>query len=139
MIEASAVTAEGRISINDLGIWKDEHIEKLAQIARFIHSQGARAGIQLAHAGRKASMTAPFGGERLLTPEEGRWQPVAPSAIAFSPTYAVPKALDEVGIAEIVSAFRAAARRADAAGFDFIEIHGAHGYLLHEFMSPLAN
>jgi 2,4-dienoyl-CoA reductase-like NADH-dependent reductase (Old Yellow Enzyme family) len=139
MIEASAVTAEGRISINDLGIWKDEHIEKLAQIARFIHSQGARAGIQLAHAGRKASMTAPFGGERLLTPEEGRWQPVAPSAIAFSPTYAIPKALDETGIAEIVGAFRAAARRADAAGFDFIEIHGAHGYLLHEFMSPLAN
>ena len=139
MIEASAVTAEGRISINDLGIFKDEHIEKLAEIAQFIHSQGARAGIQLAHAGRKASMTAPFGGERLLTPEEGRWEPVAPSAIAFSPTYAVPRALDEAGIAGVVSAFAAAARRADAAGFDFVEIHGAHGYLLHEFMSPLAN
>src|SRR5665811_843701 len=87
MIEASAVLAEGRISSGDLGIWKDEHIPKLAQIARFIHSQGVRAGIQLAHAGRKASMTPPFGGERLLTPEEGRWQPVAPSAIAFAPHY----------------------------------------------------
>lgn len=139
MIEASAVLSEGRISIGDLGIWKDEHIEKLAQIARFIHSQGARAGIQLAHAGRKGSMTVPFGGERLLTPEEGRWEPVGPSAIPFSPNYAVPRALDEAGIAGVVEAFAAAARRADAAGFDFVEIHGAHGYLLHEFMSPLAN
>ena len=139
MMEASAVTPEGRISINDLGIWKDAHIEKLAQIVRFIHSQGAPAGIQLAHAGRKGSMTAPFGGERLLTPEEGRWQPVAPSAIAFSPNYAVPKALEESEIAELVAAFSEAAKRADAAGFDFVEIHGAHGYLLHEFMSPLAN
>lgn len=139
MMEASAVTPEGRISINDLGIWKDAHIEKLAQIARFIHSQGARAGIQLAHAGRKGSMTAPFGGERLLTPEEGRWEPVGPSAIAFSDHYAVPKALDQAGVARVVSAFAEAAKRADAAGFDFVEIHGAHGYLLHEFMSPLAN
>lgn len=139
MMEASSVTPEGRISINDLGIWKDAHIEKLAQIARFIHSQGARAGIQLAHAGRKGSMTAPFGGERLLTPEEGRWEPVAPSAVAFSPNYAVPKALDEAEIAGVAAAFAAAAKRADAAGFDFVEIHAAHGYLLHEFMSPLAN
>ena len=139
MMEASAVAPEGRISINDLGIWKDAHVEKLSQIARFIHSQGARAGIQLAHAGRKSSMTAPFGGERLLTPEEGRWEPVAPSAVAFSDHYAVPKALDEAGIARVVSAFAEAAKRADAAGFDFVEIHGAHGYLLHEFMSPLAN
>ena len=139
MTEASAVTPEGRISINDLGIWKDEHIEKLAQIVRFIHSQGAVAGMQLAHAGRKGSMTAPFTGERLLTPEEGRWQPVAPSAIAFSDSYAVPEALNEVGIAGVVTAFAAAAKRAYAAGFDFIEIHGAHGYLLHEFVSPLSN
>jgi 2,4-dienoyl-CoA reductase-like NADH-dependent reductase (Old Yellow Enzyme family) len=139
MVEASAVTPEGRISIGDLGIWKDEHIEKLAQIVRFIHSQGSRAGIQLAHAGRKASMTVPFGGERLLKPEEGQWQTVAPSAIPFSESYSVPKALDEAEIAGVVSAFAAAARRADAAGFDFVEIHGAHGYLLHEFMSPLAN
>ncbi|HEY2470700.1 MAG TPA: NADH:flavin oxidoreductase/NADH oxidase [Terracidiphilus sp.] len=139
MMEASAVTAEGRISIADLGIWKDAHIEKLAQVVRFIHSQGARAGIQLAHAGRKGSMTSPFGGERLLTPQEGRWEPVAPSAVAFSPTYAVPKALDDAEIADVVAAFAAAAKRADAAGFDFVEIHGAHGYLLHEFLSPLAN
>jgi len=139
MTEASAVTPEGRISINDLGIWKDEHIEKLAQIARFIHSQGARAGIQLAHAGRKGSMTAPFGGERLLAPEEGQWQPVGPSAIAFSPNYAVPSELDETEISGVVRAFADAAKRADAAGFDLVEIHGAHGYLLHEFLSPLAN
>ena len=139
IIEASAVTPEGRISIGDLGIWKDAHIEKLAQIVRFIHSQGARIGIQLAHAGRKGSMTVPFGGERLLTPEEGRWEPVAPSAIPFSPTYAVPKALDVAEIAGLIAAFADAARRADAAGFDFVEIHAAHGYLLHEFMSPLAN
>src|SRR5262249_870836 len=123
----------------DLGIWKDEHIEKLAQIVRFIHSQGARAGIQLAHAGRKGSMTVPFGGERLLTPEQGRWQTVAPSAIPFSEAYSTPKALDETEIGGVVSAFANAARRADAAGFDFVEIHGAHGYLLTEFLSPLAN
>jgi 2,4-dienoyl-CoA reductase-like NADH-dependent reductase (Old Yellow Enzyme family) len=139
MTEASAVTPEGRISINDLGIWKDEHIAKLEQIARFIHSQGARAGVQLAHAGRKGSMTAPFGGERLLTPEEGRWEPLGPSAIAFSPNYAVPKALDEAEIAGVISAFADAARRVDRAGFDFVEIHAAHGYLLHEFLSPLSN
>jgi 2,4-dienoyl-CoA reductase-like NADH-dependent reductase (Old Yellow Enzyme family) len=139
MIEASAVTPEGRISIGDLGIWKDEHIEKLAQIVRFIHSQGSRAGIQLAHAGRKASMTVPFGGERLLKPEEGQWQTVAPSSIPFSETYSVPKALDEAEIAGVVSAFADAAKRADRAGFDFVEIHGAHGYLLHEFLSPLSN
>jgi 2,4-dienoyl-CoA reductase-like NADH-dependent reductase (Old Yellow Enzyme family) len=139
MTEASAVTPEGRISINDLGIWKDDHIPRLDQIARFIHSQGARAGVQLAHAGRKGSMTAPFGGERLLTREEGRWEPLGPSPIAFSPTYAVPKALDEAEIAGIIGAFADAARRVDKAGFDVVEIHAAHGYLLHEFLSPLAN
>jgi 2,4-dienoyl-CoA reductase-like NADH-dependent reductase (Old Yellow Enzyme family) len=139
MIEASAVVPEGRISSGDLGIYKDEHVEKLSQIARFIHSQGVRAGIQLAHAGRKASMTPPFGGERLLTPEEGRWDPLGPSAIPFSPNYAVPTALDQAGIDGVVHAFVEAAGRALKAGFDFIEIHGAHGYLLHEFLSPLAN
>ncbi|WP_109486085.1 NADH:flavin oxidoreductase/NADH oxidase [Occallatibacter savannae] len=139
MLEASAVTPEGRISIGDLGIWKDEHIDKLSQIVRFIHSQGSRAGIQLAHAGRKASMTVPFGGERLLTPEEGRWQTVAPSAIPFSETYSTPKALDEAEIAGTISAFSDAAKRANTAGFDFVEIHAAHGYLLHEFLSPLSN
>jgi len=139
MLEASAVTAEGRISPGDLGIYKDEHIPGLQRIASFIHSQGSRAGIQLAHAGRKGSMSVPFGGERLLSPAEGGWQPVAPSAIAFSPTYAVPQALDLAGIQVTVEAFRLAAIRALAAGFDFVEIHAAHGYLLNEFLSPLAN
>jgi 2,4-dienoyl-CoA reductase-like NADH-dependent reductase (Old Yellow Enzyme family) len=139
MIEASAVLPEGRISSADLGIWKDEHIPRLQQIARFIHAQGVRAGIQLAHAGRKGSMTPPFGRERLLTPEEGRWQTVGPSPIAFSPKYGVPQPLDQSGIAALVRAFAQGACRAKAAGFDFIEIHAAHGYLLHEFLSPLAN
>jgi 2,4-dienoyl-CoA reductase-like NADH-dependent reductase (Old Yellow Enzyme family) len=138
-LEASAVTPQGRITPADLGIWKDDHIPALQRIAQFIHSQGARAGIQLAHAGRKASMTPPFVAERLLPPAEGGWQPVAPSAIAFSPTYAVPQALDKPGIDAIIEAFRQAADRALTAGFDFIEIHAAHGYLLHEFLSPLAN
>ncbi len=138
-LEASAVTPEGRISSADLGIWKDEHIANLGRIARFLHSQGARAGIQLAHAGRKGSMTPPFHGERLLTAEEGAWTPVAPSPIAFSPTYATPEALDQQGIDATIQAFAQGARRALTAGFDLIEIHAAHGYLLHEFLSPLSN
>ena len=142
--EASAVTAEGRISPQDLGIWKDEHIPALKRTAEFIHSQGARAGMQLAHAGRKASMTAPFllpagTTDRLIPLTEGGWRPVAPSAIAFSPSYAVPRALDQAGIDAVIEAFRLGARRALAAGFDFVELHAAHGYLLHEFLSPLAN
>jgi 2,4-dienoyl-CoA reductase-like NADH-dependent reductase (Old Yellow Enzyme family) len=139
MVEASAVTPEGRISDGDLGIWKDEHIAQLRRIVEFIHGQGARAGIQLAHAGRKASMSVPFGEQRLLKPEEGGWQTVAPSAAAFSPTYSVPQALDKAGIHATVEAFGAAANRALAAGFDVVEIHAAHGYLLHQFLSPLAN
>ena len=139
ILEASAVTAEGRISSGDLGIWKDEHLPNLQRIARFIHSQGACPGIQVAHAGRKASMSVPLNGERLLSSEEGGWQPVAPSAIAFSPTYATPQALDQPGIDATIEAFRLAAQRALAADFDFVEIHAAHGYLLHEFLSPLAN
>ena len=139
ILEASAVVPEGRISIGDLGIWKDEHVPALKRIASFLHSQGARAGIQLAHAGRKASMAVPFAGERLLLPAEGGWQPVAPSALAFSSSYAVPDALDQAGIERVIEAFRQAARRALAAGFDFVEIHAAHGYLLHQFLSPLAN
>ena len=138
-LEASAVTPEGRISSGDLGIYKDEHVPGLQRIAQFIQSQGARAGIQLAHAGRKASMAVPFVGERLLTAEEGAWQPVAPSAIAFAPHYAVPLALDQAGIDSVIDAFRLAAGRALKAGFDFVEIHGAHGYLLNEFLSTLAN
>lgn len=137
--EAAAVLPEGRISNRDLGIWKDEHIPMLARIAAFLHGQGARAGVQIAHAGRKASVTAPFTGERLLTVEEGAWTPVAPSAIAFSPKYATPQALDRAGIHAVIAAFAQAAHRALTAGFDVVEIHAAHGYLLHEFLSPLAN
>jgi 2,4-dienoyl-CoA reductase-like NADH-dependent reductase (Old Yellow Enzyme family) len=139
LVEASAILPEGRITPSDLGIYSDEHVPGLARIAKFIHSQGVRAGIQLAHAGRKASMSSPFFGERLLRPNEGGWQPVGPSVIAFAPHYAVPEALDEAGIDTIIGAFARAAERASAAGFDFIEIHAAHGYLLHEFLSPLAN
>ena len=139
IVEASAVVPEGRISVGDLGIWKDEHIPGLKRIVDFVHSQGARVGIQLAHAGRKGSFAAAFGPERLLTPTEGGWQPVAPSAVAFAPTYAVPKALHPTAIPALLEAFAQAARRAEQAGFDFVEIHAAHGYLLHQFLSPLAN
>ena len=139
-LEAAAVTPEGRISPGDLGIWKDQHIPELHRIAEFVHTQGARAGMQLAHAGRKASTASPFNGHGLVLPADGGWQPVAPSAIAFAPAdYAVPTALDGAGIAAVVEAFRSAARRALDAGFDFVEIHAAHGYLLHEFLSPLSN
>jgi 2,4-dienoyl-CoA reductase-like NADH-dependent reductase (Old Yellow Enzyme family) len=139
-VEATAVTRDGRISPGDTGIWSDEHIEPLARIARFVHSQGAVAGIQLAHAGRKASCEAPWlGGASLKTPEQGGWPVVGPSAEPFAPGDPVPSELDERGISDIVGAFEAAARRAVAAGFRVIEVHAAHGYLLHEFLSPLSN
>jgi 2,4-dienoyl-CoA reductase-like NADH-dependent reductase (Old Yellow Enzyme family) len=138
--EATAVTPEGRISPQDLGLWKDEHIAPLARITTFLHSQGAHAGIQLAHAGRKASTFRPWSGEGLLSPEAGGWSNVlAPSAIPFASNYPQPHELDHAGIAQLIGAFRAAAIRADKAGFDVIEIHSAHGYLLHEFLSPLSN
>jgi len=139
ILEAAAVLPEGRISPADLGIWKDEHIPALARIAEFLHTQGARAGMQLAHAGRKASTWPPSTGTGRVLPGDGGWQPVAPSAIAFSPEYGMPAALDQAGIDAVVDAFRQAARRALQAGFDLVEIHAAHGYLLHQFLSPLAN
>jgi 2,4-dienoyl-CoA reductase-like NADH-dependent reductase (Old Yellow Enzyme family) len=140
MVEATAVTRDGRISPRDTGIWGDQHIEPLARIARFVHSQGAIAGIQLAHAGRKASCEPPWlGGASLKAPAAGGWTVVGPSAIAFAEGDPVPVALDEAGIDGIVAAFEAAARRALTAGFRVIEIHAAHGYLLHEFLSPLSN
>ena len=140
VVEASAVTRDGRITPADLGIWSDDHIEPLARIARFVHSQGAVAGIQLAHAGRKASCDVPQrGGMSLKTPEEGGWTVVGPSPIPFSEGDPVPVALDRAGIDAIVDAFAAAAARALKAGFRVIEIHSAHGYLLHEFLSPLSN
>jgi 2,4-dienoyl-CoA reductase-like NADH-dependent reductase (Old Yellow Enzyme family) len=139
ILEASAVLPEGRISSGDLGIWKDAQVPALARITGFLHSQGSRAGIQLAHAGRKGSRTPHFDEERLLLPNEGGWQTVAPSALAFSSGYDVPMALDQPGIDAVVEAFRKAALRARMAGFDFVEIHAAHGYLLHQFLSPLSN
>lgn len=138
--EATAVTPEGRISPGDLGLWKDEHIVPLKRIVDFLHGQGTLAGIQLAHAGRKASMRVPWLGERPVPIEEGGWDDVlAPSAIAFSSNYKQPQALDEAGIQRIIEAFAIAAQRAFQAGFDVVEIHAAHGYLLHEFLSPLSN
>ncbi len=140
IVEATAVTRDGRITNGDLGIWSDKHIEPLARIVRFVESQGAVAGIQLAHAGRKASCDVPWhGGAGLTTPEAGGWPVVGPSAIPFDEGNPVPKALDETGIEEIVAAFDAATKRALAAGFRLIEVHAAHGYLLHEFLSPLSN
>jgi len=138
--EATAVSAEGRISPQDLGLWKDEHIAPLARITAFLHGQGACAGIQLAHAGRKASTFRPWSGEGVITPEAGGWSNVlAPSAIPFSANYPQPHELDRDGIAAVRQAFRDAAVRAHKAGFDVIEIHAAHGYLLHEFLSPISN
>jgi 2,4-dienoyl-CoA reductase-like NADH-dependent reductase (Old Yellow Enzyme family) len=140
MVEATAVAREGRITSGDMGIWEDRQIEPLARIARFVQSQGAVAGIQLAHAGRKASCDLPWrSGKRLKTPEEGGWTVIGPSAIPFTEGDPPPLALDEPGIDAVVAAFEAAARRALAAGFQLIEIHAAHGYLLHEFLSPLSN
>jgi 2,4-dienoyl-CoA reductase-like NADH-dependent reductase (Old Yellow Enzyme family) len=140
MVEASAVSAEGRITPKDMGIWGEQHVEPLARIARFVHSQGAIAGIQLAHAGRKASCEPPWlGGARLKTPEAGGWTVVGPSSIPFNEGDPPPVELDEAGISSVVAAFESAVRRALAAGFKVIEVHAAHGYLLHEFLSPLSN
>ncbi len=140
IVEATAVTAEGRITPGDMGLWKDQQIAPLARIVRFLHTQGAYAGIQLAHAGRKASMSVPWTEERLLGPEEGGWEEiVAPSPVPFAPHYGQPQALTLAGIDRLVEAFVRSARRALEAGFDLLEIHAAHGYLLHEFLSPLAN
>jgi len=137
--EAAAVSPEGRISPQDLGIWKDEHIEKLAQITNFLSQHGTVPGIQLAHAGRKASTATPWLGRRKVNPEDGGWQPVAPSAIAFSETYPMPVELDQEGIDKVILDFTNAAKRALDAGFKVIEIHAAHGYLVHQFLSPLSN
>jgi 2,4-dienoyl-CoA reductase-like NADH-dependent reductase (Old Yellow Enzyme family) len=137
--EATAVEACGRISPQDTGIYLDSHVEAWRPIAEFLRGQGAIPGIQLAHAGRKASTTAPFLGEGRIAPEAGGWEPVAPSAIAFKEDYPTPRALAVEEINGLVAAFRKAAERALEAGFEVAEIHGAHGYLLHQFMSPLSN
>jgi 2,4-dienoyl-CoA reductase-like NADH-dependent reductase (Old Yellow Enzyme family) len=140
LTEASAVLPEGRISPQDLGIWTDDHIEPLAPIVRFIHEQGSVAGMQLAHAGRKASTYRPWEGNGTIPESAGGWKKVvAPSPLPFSDLYPMPSALSADGIQEVVQAFAAAARRAGEAGFRVIEIHAAHGYLIHEFLSPLSN
>jgi len=140
MTEATAVTPEGRISPQDLGIWSDAHIATLTRITEFIGAQGAVPGMQLAHAGRKASTRRPWEGVGAVTVEEGGWADVvAPSPIPFAPNYPMPNELLASGIQRIVAAFRAAAERALTAGFRLLEIHAAHGYLLHEFLSPLSN
>jgi 2,4-dienoyl-CoA reductase-like NADH-dependent reductase (Old Yellow Enzyme family) len=138
--EATAVLPEGRISPQDLGIWKDDHVEPLARIVRFIHEQGSVAGMQLAHAGRKASTYAPGKGHGSIPESEGGWNNVvAPSELPFTEDYPMPQALSIDGIQNIVFAFAAAARRSCEAGFRVIEIHAAHGYLIHEFLSPISN
>ena len=137
--EASAVTAEGRITAEDLGIWKDAHIEFLSRIVRFLKSQGTVAGMQIAHAGRKGSTQRPWEGSNKVSVADGGWVPVAPSAVAFSDTYPMPRAMTKEEIHGVVDAFGQAARRALEAGYQVLEIHAAHGYLAHEFFSPLSN
>jgi 2,4-dienoyl-CoA reductase-like NADH-dependent reductase (Old Yellow Enzyme family) len=140
MTEASAVLAEGRISPQDLGIYLDDHIPMLSRIFRFIEEQGAVPAMQLAHAGRKASTAQPWKGGGAVQESDGGWRPIwAPSALPFSPASITPEALDESEIARVVRAFGEAAKRAREAGAKLIEIHAAHGYLLHEFLSPLTN
>lgn len=137
--EATAVSLEGRISPGDMGIWKDEHIAYLARIVSFMHQQGALAGIQLAHAGRKASVTEPWNGGRQIHPDKGGWQTIAPSAIGFNNDDYPPVAMGVDEIQRVIADFAAATQRSVQAGYDVIEIHAAHGYLIHEFLSPLSN
>jgi 2,4-dienoyl-CoA reductase-like NADH-dependent reductase (Old Yellow Enzyme family) len=138
--EATAVCPEGRISPYDLGIYKDEHVEGLARINHFIKQHGASPAIQLAHAGRKASMSRPWDPHRVIPASEGGWERVVgPSPIAFSDSYLTPSELTKEEIHSVIRDFVNATKRALAAGFEVIEIHGAHGYLVHEFLSPLSN
>jgi 2,4-dienoyl-CoA reductase-like NADH-dependent reductase (Old Yellow Enzyme family) len=137
--EATGVAPEGRITPGDLGLWSDDHIRGLRRIVSFIHDHGAIAGIQMAHAGRKASCARPWEGGKQLDEDHSGWQTAAPSAIPFQPGERIPRALDSGGIKNVIASFKAAAERARAAGFRVAEIHSAHGYLLHEFLSPLSN
>jgi len=138
LAEATAVTADGRISPEDLGLWSDAHAEALAPVVAFVKSQGAAMGVQLAHAGRKASTRRPWEGRGAADDARGGWTPIAPSPLAF-PTYRPPLAMDEANIRRVVDAFGAAAARAHRIGIDVIELHGAHGYLVHQFLSPISN
>ena len=137
--EATAVSPEGRISPEDLGLWNNEQIDKLKQITQFIISQNSVPGIQLAHAGRKASAASPWNGGRKVANDNGGWDTVAPSAIAYHDNEKAPIALDKNGIQKVITDFKAATKRALEAGYQVVEIHAAHGYLLHQFLSPLSN
>jgi 2,4-dienoyl-CoA reductase-like NADH-dependent reductase (Old Yellow Enzyme family) len=139
MAEATAVEARGRISPVDLGLWEDGQVEPLARVVRFIEAQGAAAGVQLAHAGRKASTRAPWEGGGPLGPSDGGWQVVGPSPIPFSSGSPIPAALDAAGLLAVARSFARAAERAREAGFRVVELHAAHGYLLHQFLSPISN
>jgi 2,4-dienoyl-CoA reductase-like NADH-dependent reductase (Old Yellow Enzyme family) len=139
MVEATAVSPEGRISPEDSGIWSDEHAESFKRITAFIKEQGAAPGIQIAHAGRKASTAAPWNGGKEVAIADGGWETVAPGAIRFDDGYPMPREMTAADIEKVVEDFISAARRAVEAGFRVIEIHAAHGYLMHEFLSPLAN
>lgn len=139
MTEGTAVSPEGRISYADLGIWKDEHIPGLKRITDFIKDYGAVPAIQLAHAGRKGSRSKNWEGNTLWPEDKGGWQVVGPSALSYGDGYPVPEELDRDGIKKVINDFREAARRSHEAGFDIIEIHAAHGYLIHEFLSPISN
>lgn len=139
IVEATAVSPEGRITPDDLGIWKNEHIPFLQRITTFIKQHGSVAGIQLAHAGRKASHHSPWKGGHALAKEEGAWQTISPSAVTFKEGEPSPEALSKKDIQKVLDDFKAATHRALEAGFELIEIHAAHGYLLHQFYSPLSN
>ncbi len=139
MMEATGVSPEGRISTQCLGLWNDEQADRLKPIVKFAHQMDTKIGIQLAHAGRKGSCLPPWSDHPMAGVDEGGWECVAPSAISFGGKYPTPRALTENEISELVKAFGAAAKRAVATGFDLIEIHAAHGYLIHQFLSPLSN
>ena len=137
--EATAVSPEGRITPGDLGLYNEKHVEKLQTITRFIHQQGSVAGLQLAHAGRKGGCALPWNGGLKLRGNEGGWRTVSASALPFNPEDEAPQTLDSTGIAKVIADFKLAAQRALAAGYKVIEIHAAHGYLIHQFFSPLSN
>lgn len=139
MVEATAVSPEGRISPDDSGMWSDEHIPSFKRVTEFLKEHGSVAAIQLAHAGRKASTFAPWAGSGMVPKEKGGWQPVAPSAIAFHEKDLAPREMSLNDMAKVISDFQNAARRSLKAGFQVIELHMAHGYLMHEFLSPLSN
>jgi 2,4-dienoyl-CoA reductase-like NADH-dependent reductase (Old Yellow Enzyme family) len=139
VVEATAVEARGRISPQDMGLWSDAHVEPLARVARFVAAQGAAAGIQLAHAGRKASTSRPWDGDAPLGDAEGGWPVIGPTAIPFRDGWRVPAAMTEADIAATLAAFGAATARAREAGFTWVELHAAHGYLCHSFYSPISN